>query len=242
MSITLRHIEQFRSVLQNYIPNEKTLQLLHSRPLVILLGVSGAGRNTVINHLVGEGKYQFIVSDTTRPPKVRDGRLEQHGVHYNFKSEESFLADLRAGKYLEAEVIHNQQVSGISVRELQRALESGMIPINEVDIGGVRAIKALKPDVTLFFMIPPSYKEWLYRLRGREVMSSEEEANRLKTAAHILEQALASDDFTFIVNTSSHKTAERIDRYVHGTPIGGVDLDARAIATAILAELTSGTH
>ncbi len=238
----LKHRNEFEKVLQNYMPSDDALELVRAHPLVLLLGVSGAGRNTIINHLVNEDKYHFIISDTTRSPKLRDGRLEQDGQHYNFKTEEDFLSNLNAGKYLEAEIIHDLQVSGISIAEFSKALASNKIPINEVDLGGVEAIKRVKPDVMLFFMVPPTYKEWMFRLRGREIMSKSEESKRLNTARKILVSALNNDDFVFVVNTSSHKTAERLDTYVNGANSSEEDKEARIIAHAILNELTSGTH
>lgn len=238
----LKHRNEFEKILLKYTPSEDVIQMVRSHPLVLLLGISGAGRNTVINHLVNEDKYHFIISDTTRSPKIRDGRLEQHGLHYNFRTESSFLKGLKAGKYIEAEIIHDLQVSGISIAEFQKALSSVRIPINEVDIGGVQAIKQVKPDVTLFFIIPPNFKEWMFRLRGREIMSKTEEQNRLQTARRILASALENDEFIFVVNTSSHKTADRLDTYVHGANSSEENINARQIARSILDELTSGTH
>lgn len=216
MTVTLQKIEEFRNVLGDYEPSREALELLKDMPLVIFLGVTGAGRNTIINHLVDTGKYHFIVSDTTRPPKVRNERLEQHGQDYFFRPEDEVLEDLRAGKFLEAEIIHNQQVSGISIRELHRAVASGKIPINEVDIGGTKNILKAKPDTKLFFIIPPSYDVWIERLSKREVMSDQELANRLDTAVTVLTTALQDDHFRFVINDSSLESSRRIDAEIHG--------------------------
>lgn len=218
MTVNLKHIDEFKQGLEGYEPSEATRAVLEKTELVIMLGVSGGGRNTIINHLINSGEYHFIVSDTTRPPKVRDGALEQDGVHYNFRSESEVLDDLQAGRFLEAELIHNQQVSGISIRELEKAINSGKIPINEVDLGGTEAILHAKPDAKFFFIVPPSYKEWMYRLHGREVMSEQEMQNRIETAVRVLEKGLAHDHFQFVINDSSHRSAELIDRQVHGMP------------------------
>lgn len=237
MSVELHRIDDFRQLLEHYEPAQKALDILADIPLVIMLGVTGSGRNTVINHLVNSGRYHFIVSDTTRPPKLRDGVMERDGVQYNFRTEEEVLEDLKNGQYLEAELIHNQQVSGISVRELIRAHDTGKVPINEVEIGGTDAIYRVKPDTTFFFMVPPSYKEWMYRLHGREIMSQEELANRLHTARNILTNALNGDRFFFVVNDSSHATAELIDTFVTTTVRKQGDELARQVARNILEQL-----
>ena len=242
MSFDLQHKKEFIEVLSEYRPSSAALESLKEIPLVIMLGVTASGRNTIINHLVNSGKYHFVVSDTTRPPKVRNGSLEQDGVHYNFRSEEDMLEELRDGKYLEAELIHDQQVSGISINELEKAAASKKIPINEVDVGGTVAIKAAKPDTKFFFIIPPSHKEWLYRLQGREVMSDAEMANRMRTAITVLKTALADSSFTFIVNDSSHASSELIDSVATGDEHAYDDTGAREIAQSVLATLESSTH
>lgn len=214
MSVKLELIKEFRFALKDYQASKESKEILKDIPLVIMLGVTASGRNTIINHLVNTGHYQFIISDTTRPPAVRDGRLEQDGVQYYFRSEQDMLNDIKAGKYLEAEFIHSQYVYGISIRALEVAAQSGKIPVNEVDIGGTIAIRKLKPDTHFFFIVPPSYKEWMYRLKGREVMSDEEFRNRMQTAKNILKESIKQGNFIFIVNDSSQHSAKEIDALV----------------------------
>lgn len=235
--ITLHKKQEFIEVLDGYQPSDEAKELLKDIPLVVMLGVTGSGRNTIINHLVNTEKYHFIISDTTRPPKLRDGKMEQDGVNYHFRKEDELLDDLRNGMFLEAELIHDQQVSGISIRELKNAADSGKIPINEIDLGGTVSIRNAKPDAVFIFVIPPSFKEWLHRLRGREVMSEEELRNRLRTAVKVLDEGMAREDFVFIINDSSHQSADEIDEYVKNRVIVGNQSAARKIAQDIKQEL-----
>lgn len=239
MSVVLRNKKAFIDVLDGYQPAPESIKVLADMPLVILLGVSGAGRNTIINELVASGKYKFIVSDTTRPPKVRDGKLEQDGVNYHFRPEEDVLEDLQAGKFLEAELIHNQQVSGINIRELENAKNSGKIPINEVDLGGTDAILRTKPDTKFFFVIPPSYDIWMKRLMGRENMKPDELHNRMQTAIKVLKKGLKDDHFIFVINDVSAESAKRIDKQVHSTKNETHHAEAAEIAAEILKEVKS---
>ena len=237
MKVELKRKDEFHKALENYEPSEEAKQTLGRIKLVILLGITGAGRNTIINHLVDTERYHYIVSDTTRPPKVRDGKLEENGIQYYFRSEDEVLADIKAGKYLEAEVLHEQQVSGISIRELEQSAASGKISINEVDFLGTVNIMKYKPDAFMFFIVPPSFDEWLRRLNSREEMSDQEFRNRAKTAVHILEQALGSDKYHFVINDSSMDSAIFIDRWVHGDHDPAHDLATREIAKEILVQL-----
>ena len=67
--------------------------------------------------------------------------MEQNGVEYYFVSESEFMDGLKRGEYLEAEVIHNQQISGISLKELRRVKEAGKIGVNEVGRLGAQNIQ-----------------------------------------------------------------------------------------------------
>ena len=237
MQVVLRNKQAFEKVLADYQPEPKSIEILGNIPLVILLGVTASGRNTIIRHLVESGKYKQVVSDTTRPAKVRDGKLEENGINYYFRSEEEILADLQDGKFLEAEIIHNQQVSGISVRELEVAQVSGKIPVNEVDLGGTDAILRAKPDTKFFFVIPPSYTEWMRRLSGREQMSEQELVNRLQTAIKVIKKGLKDDHFIFVINDSSFDSAKRIDEQVHNNKNETHHAEAQLVAEEILKDI-----
>lgn len=234
MEVSLTHKQEFIDALTGYQPSAEAVATLAQMPLVILLSVTGGGRNTIINELVATGRYHFIVSDTTRPPKVRNGELEQDGVVYHFRSEEDVLHDIREGTYLEAELIHNQQVSGTSVRELVKAHDSGKIPINEVDLGGTDAIAAVKPDTVFLFVVPPSFDEWMRRLRTRENMSEDELRNRLQTAVHMLRKVLASERFVFVINDDLAEVVSTVDDYVRGEHHHTHNDQARQVAEVLL--------
>jgi guanylate kinase len=237
MEVTLRLREQFIDVLKDYTPSQNTLRTLADMPLIILLGVSGSGRNTIIDELVATGRYYYIVSDTTRPPKVRNGRLEEDGVIYNFRTEEAILEDLKKGLYLEAELIHDQQVSGNSVHEIRKAHESGKVPINEVDLGGTDAIATAKPDTIFMFVVPPSFDEWMKRLHAREVMGEDELHNRIRTAIRILQIVLSSERFVFVVNDKLAQVVSTVDDYGSGEHHDLHNEEARQITQKLLDDI-----
>jgi guanylate kinase len=237
--VILRHREEFMQVLDGYQPSERAKQILASMPLVILQGISGSGRNAIIDYMIAHMPYHQVVSDTTRPPKVRNGQMEVDGVAYYFRSEEDVLDDLRNGMFLEAELIHNQQISGISIRELERASSSGKTPINEVAREGVGNILAAKPDTSVFFVVPPSYEEWTRRLSSREQISQEELTNRTHSAILELQQALAADHFAFVVNHTLEQAARDIDQTLKEGTNPTRQQEGRRITQAILTRLQS---
>ena len=214
---TLTKLTEFKEAIQHYHASEHARNVLASGPLVVMTGVAGGGRNTLINYLVDHGSYYFVVSDTTRPPKVRNGSLEEHGVHYFFRSEDEFLQDLQKGEYLEAEIIHNQQVSGTSIREIEKAHQLGKIPIHDFEFGGAEVIKRLKPDAVVIGLLPPSFEDWQYRLTGRETMHGHEFKNRMETAVLVLQSMLDRPYVQFVISGDLFDSSEHLRGIVeHG--------------------------
>ncbi|HSW99933.1 MAG TPA: hypothetical protein VLH38_02775 [Patescibacteria group bacterium] len=196
----LHDIEAFRKALAHYHVSDHARRILESMKLVAMSGLAGGGRNTIIDRLVQQHEYFFIVSDTTRAPKLRNGRLEQEGVNYYFRTEEDMLREIQNGEFLEAEIIHNQQVSGTSIRELERAKNSGKIPIHDFEFGGINNVAQAKPDAYIIGLLPPSYDEWIRRFRDREVITQQELTNRMHTAEKVLENILERPYFKIIIN------------------------------------------
>ncbi len=198
-------------------------------------GLAGGGRNTVIQYLVNNYKYHFVVSDTTRPPKLRDGRMEVNGVQYFFRKEEEMLHEIQNGEFLEAELIHDQQVSGTSIRELLRAKEEGRIPLNDVEFGGVENVHELLPNAIIIGLLPPSYDEWIRRFTEREEISEQELLNRLRTAKEVLTRMLERPYFKLVINDDIEQCAADVREIVEqGNYADEKAAQCRAVAEDIL--------
>jgi guanylate kinase len=204
----LTRLSEFQDVLKHYKHSANAIEVLQKTRLVLLVAPSSSGRSTVIRHLLKTGDYHFIISDTTRQPRTNDGVLEQNGREYWFRSEQDVLAELQAGEFLEAAVIHNQQVSGITIRELEKAYGANKIAITDIEVVGAENIYRMKPDVQLLFMVPPSFDEWLKRLHNRGVLPEDEIRRRLESAVNELQVALNADHYTFVVNGKIAETTE----------------------------------
>ncbi len=179
----LKHIDEFRTILETYRLSPTAANTLARTHLVLLVAPTASGRNTIIEELLRIGNYHFVVSDTTRQPRINNGILEQNGRQYWFRSEKEVLEELRRGEFLEAALIHNQQVSGISIRELEVAREAQKIAITDVEIAGANNIHRAKPDTLIVFMTPPTFDIWLERIHSRGVMPADELERRLQSAS-----------------------------------------------------------
>jgi len=235
----LHNLQAFHQALTNYQLSSEALQTLTNTPLVALVGPTGGGRNTIIDELLKTGKYYFTVSDTTRQPRVNNGLLEISGREYWFRTEDDMLADIQAGKFLEAEIIHEQQVSGTSIRELEKAHADSKIAITDADIGGVSNILKLKPAATVVLVVPPSFQEWQRRLTSRGAMPVDELKRRLQTAVVIFKVGVEDDRLNLIVNDNYVTAAERLDKLASGEPISEED---KAVAKKLCQQLADETQ
>ncbi len=231
----LRHKQAFETALKNYEVSVHGANVLAATPFVAMSSVSGGGRNTVIKKLIEKYDYVFVVSDTTRPPKFRDGSMEQNGINYYFRKEEDMLKDIQSGEFIEAEIIHNQQVSGTSIREIERAVATGKIPIHDFEYGGIKNVVKAKADAVIIGLVPPSYEVWIQRLNSRETLHEAEFHNRLVTAEKVLENMLTHDYFRLVVNDSTDQCAEDIHAIVtSGHYTNEMIAKGREIAKALL--------
>jgi guanylate kinase len=227
----LQQLHAFEDVLRDSHLSPSAQKTLDETKIAVLVGPSSSGRNTIINKLLATGRYHFIVSDTTRPPRVNNGVLEQNGVEYWFRSEDELLTDLRAGKFLEAEIIHKQQVSGVSVRELEKAHQEHRIAITDVDVGGVSNVLRWKPDATVILILPPSFDEWQRRLKHRGRMSDIEWRRRIETSLRVFTAPSEDDYIKIVINENLEQAVAQVDAIAQ-TGVVDPALQAKGLHTA----------
>ncbi len=207
----LQHIDEFKKALHKYELSDAAKATLEDLQLVLMVGPTSSGRNTIIRELVKTGAYHFIVSDTTRELRINDGILEQNGVEYWFRTEQQMLQEIRNGEFLEAAIIHNQQVSGMSIRELEIARQSSKIAITEVQIDGADNTHHAKQDTLIIFSVPPGFEKWMNRLRKRGKLSDDEIRRRLEAACLEFDAALMHGYYRFVINDDIDETVAMVD-------------------------------
>ncbi len=206
----LSYIDDFKKVLRNYTPNIEVIDVLSQVTVVLLVAPAASGRNTIIRNLIMTGKYYFVVSDTTRHPRINNGVPERSGEEYWFRSEQEMLEGLRYGQYVEAALIHEQQVSGASIHEYKNAFEKGLVAITDIDIQGSDTVQQYASNVHNIFVLPPEFDEWMRRMDGRGAMDPGEKRRRLESAVKEIEGALERTYFKFVVNWDLRQTCEEL--------------------------------
>lgn len=134
--------------------------------LVILAGVSGAGKDTIKKELLKRMKeVDSLPSYTSRPMRTND--IE--GDAYHFITKEEFEEKLASGEFYEYDVHHNNYY-GISKKLLNDKISSGKIIVKDIDVNGTENLKKLLEKdtkiVTIFLRVPKEELE--KRLKNRD--------------------------------------------------------------------------
>lgn len=210
-------VSEIAELLKSYKPSNETIELVRKTPITLLVGVSGAGKDTIKHKLLEMGKYHEFVSHTTRKPRANHGVMEQEGVEYHFISLDESKRMLENGEYIEAKM-YGDKVYGTSVAELQKASSDGKIALNDIEVQGVAEYKAISDDIKAMFIVPPTYEEWRRRLLyryGEGGADPEDIKKRTQIAVEELEHALGVDYYHFIINDTLERAVFVIDEIAH---------------------------
>lgn len=151
---------------------------------VILSAPSGAGKTTIVKHLLAKDlKLAFSVSATTRPP--RNG--EVHGRDYYFISEDEFKGNIAAGEFVEWEEVYPGRYYGTYRSEVERIWAEGHHAIFDIDvIGGLDLKEIYQTRALAIFVSPPSVEALERRLRDRGTEDDGTLKVRVEKAVHEL--------------------------------------------------------
>ena len=159
---------------------------------IIFSAPSGAGKTTVVRHLMSNPDLAlgFSVSATTRAPRAG----ETDGHDYHFLTVEEFASRLADQAFVEHEEVYEGLSYGTLCSEVERLWAEGRTPLFDVDVVGGQTLKAVFGDSALsIFVMPPSIEALESRLRGRGTEDEASVQKRLGKAAQELEAAPAFD-------------------------------------------------
>lgn len=162
--------------------------------LIIFSAPSGAGKTTIVKHLLRKGfNLEFSISATSRDPRSN----EVDGKDYYFLSADDFMAKVQNNEFLEWEEVYKGTCYGTLRSEVERIRNMGNNVIFDVDVvGGLNIKKYYGDDALAVFVQPPSVEELRGRLTNRSTETKEKIAMRVAKAEHELSYA---DQFDVII-------------------------------------------
>jgi guanylate kinase len=172
--------------------------------LVIISAPSGAGKTTIVRHLLESGlNLEFSVSATTRALRGS----EKDGVDYFFLPVNEFRRRIDNGEFVEWEEVYKDVFYGTLKSELARIWSEGKHVLFDVDVvGGLTLKNKFKAESIAIFIMPPSVEELENRLVKRGTDSNEKIRVRVEKAGEELKLAGSFD--SVIVNNELEKAKE----------------------------------
>jgi len=141
--------------------------------------------------LARDAGLEYAVSATTR--RARPG--EVNGRDYVFLDVGEFRRRVDGEQFVEWAEVHGN-LYGTLREELARRLPSGKDVVLEVDVQGMRNLKALRNDLVTVFIMPPSFEELKTRMRKR---AANDEANIALRLENAREEMAARHEYDYII-------------------------------------------
>ena len=148
--------------------------------LVIISAPSGAGKTTIVKHLLSSGlNLSFSISATTRP--IRGN--ETDGEDYFFLTVEKFKRKIANDEFVEWEEVYKDLFYGTLKSELERIWANGNHVLFDVDVkGGINLKNKFGTNAIAIFIMPPSVQELETRLIKRATDTPEKIKTRIEKA------------------------------------------------------------
>ena len=147
--------------------------------VIVISAPSGAGKGTVIKELLkNDSKSRWLsVSATSRG--IREGEVE--GVNYYYLTEDDFKHKIEDGYFLEY-TNYAGNYYGTPKEYIKEKLNQGIDVILEIEIEGATNIKKLIPEAVFIFIMPPSLKTLVKRLKNRGTETNDKIIKRFHAA------------------------------------------------------------
>lgn len=172
-----------------------------SGKLIIFSAPSGAGKSTIVHHILECGfNMEFSVSATSRALRGN----EVHGVDYYYLTPEEFRSKIRNNEFLEYEEVYPNSYYGTLRNEVERINAEGKNVVFDIDVlGGINIKKQYEEQALAVFIAPPSMEVLHQRLINRGTDSPEMITKRMDKAE--FELSFASQFDKVIVNDELEK-------------------------------------
>lgn len=216
-----------------YQPSQHVLDRLAQVPLVGVVGISGAGKTTLMQHAVSEiPELYFAISDTSRPPRVE----EVDGVDYYFRDKTYMQRRVAARQYA---TVAPSAMGDLYATDPEEYIKEGR-PMLAILASSMPDFERTFPSMCTIAIIPPSFEHWRERLATRSMTGSQYD-RRVEEARQSLTYVLHAQDIFCVVNDELKQARKEFVEVIRGERLHSraqVDVRrAKNIAASILSRI-----
>lgn len=211
-------MDDLQKLISGYVLDSNNKKDLKDSQIVLLVGPTGSGKNTILNELLKTNKFEEVISHTTRMPRKNRGILERDGREYHFISNDQAIDMLKNHDFIEVAYTHGC-LYGTSISEVKKATNKNKIAVADVDVKGVRSFRYLSNSITAIYLLPPNFDILIERLKNRYSNSNDalkDIRNRLTTALYELKELLNSDYYHIVVNKDIQDASKTVLKIIDG--------------------------
>ncbi len=231
--LTQEEADEYRGFLETYQPSAETVYKFARSRFGVIAGPTGVGKDTLRNNITSSVGFVSILSTTTRP--IRSG--EQDGVQYHFRDISFVDQGFEERRFLQAEVVHDQQISFLDIAEIDK-LNDQQVGLSILIVQTEMKLRNLNRDIMTAFVAPPSLEELERRITSSREMADDEIARRMHAAKTELEIALKQPSYQCVVNDSVERaSAVMVDFFTNAKRNEAEDESARSTIASVINEM-----
>lgn len=176
--------------------------------LIVLSGPSGSGKDSICERLKEyNDNFWISISCTTRKPR----KGEEDGVNYYFKTKDEFEKLIKEDDFLEY-AKYNDDYYGTPRSKVNDYLNKGIDVILVIEVQGALKIKHIMPEATFIFIMPPTMKDLVLRLKKRGTETDDKILMRFKKAYQEINE-LTKYNYV-VVNDELDKATKKVNSII----------------------------
>lgn len=177
--------------------------------IIVISAPSGAGKGTIIKELLNNDSKNRWLSVSATSREKRPG--EKEGINYYYLTEDDFKDKINNNYFLEY-TNYAGNYYGTPKEYIKEKVNNGIDVILEIEIEGAMNIKKLIPEALFIFILPPSLKDLVKRLKGRGTESNDKIIKRFHAAYKEINEVTKYN--YVVVNDTIENATEKIEAII----------------------------
>lgn len=176
--------------------------------LIVISGPSGSGKDSICERLKEyNNNFWVSISCTTRKPRMG----EENGTSYFFISKDEFEDKISNNEFLEY-AVYNGEYYGTPKEKINKYLDNGIDVLLVIEVQGALKIKKVVPGAIFIFIMPPTMKDIIVRLRKRGTETTDKIIDRFKKAYKEINEV--SKYNYVVVNDELHEAVKKVNSII----------------------------